>query len=303
MRANQVVSGSDIEDHATNIDYNYRKPRLKALGPDGGLGFALNTEVPWAQGYADTTNTRWTGVTFSDASDSGYTSASQIDRHSFRADKGKATYRVITHYVPVSFWKVSGTVDEKGIVGSGAESTDGHYGMSVGSTPSIEDVTIEAGVDIEFGYELRQRGSSATNEIVASNTETEFDKPIFIANIRNRFPLLRTIYEWYWTDPDGEDFTYAGDDENTNPNLTYREGWLDRMDIWQLLQTSVHEIELPAPSDSTVDHDRPFQLLQYLHDTSNVTAEWTDRDGNTTVHPKTKITMVNLQTAVYEVPA
>lgn len=301
MYSNRTVHGKEVFQQAKNLDYNYTKPRLKAIGPKGGHGSTGTVERSWDRpgSREEHKHRRWRWVRLDNAA-SGGLPTSRFDNLTCRVDKGTATFRIVTQYALVSFWGIlSASFSDNGSL------ITGRFGTNVEDNPDASALRIESDADITFGYQLRQRGSTAANEVITESTKKEGGQSVFVASFSNKFPLLRTVLDAFWTGPDGTDNfdNFSFDQRNADWNHTMREGILDSTDINAIVQTTTHEIEVPAPSNADIDHSRPVQVISYVDSASNFQAEYTDDAGTTEQHPKNRIALVNLGSTVWEVPA
>lgn len=311
MKPQKTVGGKDISKHASNTDSNYRRPRLKAIGPKGRQTSGTSSaEVKWDNVnsyYSDRISRRWSLVRFDTASTNDTAGNSLEDRLTFRIDKGGCTLNIINQYALVSVWDIPANIHNVQVTDNDTRDTvsRGHVGMQSRSQPDLDSLRLEAGADVTFGYNVRQRGSSATEDIVASSTKTQNNQSIYLGNIRNTFPILRTMFEMFFTEPDGASgddlYEYTMDEYNSDPNFVFREGWVDRNDMNGIIQTVNHRVDIP--DDSTTDFSRPFDVNVYLNSQSNITADYfSTSQGSTVPHPTDRIYLVNLQTAVWEEP-
>lgn len=299
MKANEIVNGKDIGQHGGNTDVSYRKGRLKAIGPQWGEGATAQAEPPWDDGWDGPKNRRWRWARFDQAASSP-ADKNTLDRLSVRVDKGGSELRVINQYVTVSHWNMLGAMTGLTINGD-PQFIEGNFGMRDTDDPSPSQLRIESGATIDFSYQLRQNGSSATNEIVSSATYPEPDQDIWTAVILNKYPILRTVLEAFHSDTDGlDEYGYSHRDENENWGQTFREGWTGLSDLNVIVSTVINSISVP--DDATTDFSRPFELTVHISGTSDIQAEYTNSGGSTIDHPLDQIVCVNLQTAVWEFP-
>lgn len=293
LNPNRTVEGKTVGKHAINTDQNYKRKRLKAIGPNGNAADSSINLAEWPTGKQP----RWNWLTLDNTEDAKETSgidsiseSSELCRSTFRVDKGASRIKVIGYYSLFHLEKLTQRLfygpTTTSLIHRGANQ------KSWGDTPSFD-----AKSSIRLGLSLQQRGSTGEVGTIEdgvafgeSSKQSNNDIKVFRPSWNNAFPMARTIFDAFFFD-DTKNWDKLNKDSSFH--FVHREGWIDIRDM-KPGQINKFDIEATIPDDDTTNFDRPFIAKPYLWEAD---VEGQDSQNDIT---QSDVIMVVLQTAYWE---